>query len=242
MNVKDVKLDREVVFSALVGSHNYNLNHKDSDKDYKIFVYPTFDDLYDKEMYHTKSITPDLDYEVHDIRKLPYLLYAANLNYLEILFSEEVKSNNAPLTRCIWNFKDDIVTMNIPKMFDACVGSANEKYKHLDGTAGTQHLVEAYGYDTKQAMHCYRNLDFLTKFHNHGFIDFAEILRYNGRDREFMFSILNGAFTEAEFKEMIDNKIVQVNELKEDYKSFTVDDELYAWLIDLVKTSIRSIL
>jgi len=34
------------MLQILVGSHNYNLNNENSDKDYKIFVCPTFEDLY----------------------------------------------------------------------------------------------------------------------------------------------------------------------------------------------------
>ena len=43
--------ERKVVFKALVGSHNYNLNDETSDKDYKYFVLPTFDDLYTGKMF-----------------------------------------------------------------------------------------------------------------------------------------------------------------------------------------------
>ena len=38
--------NRKFAFKSLVGSHNYNLNIETSDKDYKVFVFPTFDDLY----------------------------------------------------------------------------------------------------------------------------------------------------------------------------------------------------
>ena len=31
---------RTVAFKSLVGSHNYNLNTPESDKDYKVFVLP----------------------------------------------------------------------------------------------------------------------------------------------------------------------------------------------------------
>ena len=38
--------DRQWLIKALVGSHNYNLNTETSDKDYKVFVLPTFNELY----------------------------------------------------------------------------------------------------------------------------------------------------------------------------------------------------
>ena len=42
---------RIAVLKALVGSHNYNLNTESSDKDYKYFVLPTLDDLYDGTIF-----------------------------------------------------------------------------------------------------------------------------------------------------------------------------------------------
>ena len=55
---------RNVAFKALVGSHNYNLNTSDSDKDYKLFVIPTLDDLYFNKSFltlivHLGSISSD---------------------------------------------------------------------------------------------------------------------------------------------------------------------------------------
>ena len=43
--------NRVSVLKALVGSHNYNLNTPESDKDYKLFVLPTYDDLYERKDY-----------------------------------------------------------------------------------------------------------------------------------------------------------------------------------------------
>ena len=47
---------RETVFKALVGSHNYNLADKNSDKDYKVFVLPTFEDLYNGVQYSKQTV------------------------------------------------------------------------------------------------------------------------------------------------------------------------------------------
>ena len=42
----EMNLGGKELFRVLTGSHNYNMNTPESDKDYKIFVLPTFDDLY----------------------------------------------------------------------------------------------------------------------------------------------------------------------------------------------------
>ena len=93
--------DREVVFKALVGSHNYNLNTETSDKDYKYFVLPTFEDIYYNKTISKNVVSEDVDYTVHDIRKLPMLWWKTNINFVEPLFSREVMYNKNHIK---WNY------------------------------------------------------------------------------------------------------------------------------------------
>lgn len=155
-------MDRKFVFKALVGSHNYNLNVDEientktgerfptSDRDYKVFVLPTFEDLYKGNMY--------------DIRKLPNILYKANINFIEVLFSNEIIINDELgreqklMLSKIFENKDEIARMNLPRLYNSCSGMFLNKMKLLKkGTDGTQHLVDTFGYD------CYsEDTEFLT--------------------------------------------------------------------------------
>ena len=110
---------RKEAFKALVGSHNYNLNTQTSDKDYKVFVLPTFDDLFSGRQF-SKATTGEIDIEYHDIRKLSNLLWKSNINFLEVLFSEELEINTS-LTKDskdkieeIINLKDQILEWTYP--------------------------------------------------------------------------------------------------------------------------------
>lgn len=85
--------ERLWVFKSLVGSVNYNLHTETSDMDYKVFVIPSFDDLYFSRVYSESISTEEEDLEIHDIRKLDKMLYKSNVNFLEILFSEEIIIN-----------------------------------------------------------------------------------------------------------------------------------------------------
>ncbi len=90
--------DRKIVLKALVGSHNYNLAtgvsvHSDtgiafpaSDKDYKVFILPTFEDLYNGEMYSEQIIGEKVDWDIHDIRKLSSILFKANINPINTMY------------------------------------------------------------------------------------------------------------------------------------------------------------
>lgn len=175
---------RKEIFRAIVGSHNYNLNDESSDKDYKVFVSPTFDDLYFGDMYHNSVITETVDYDYHDIRKLPELFWKANVNFLEVLFSEQIeisddnKADTKAILRAIFTWaRNDLAKMNLPYLYKSCIGMHITKKKQIDkGTSGTQYLVEQFGYDTKQAMHSVRILDFLKRFADSEFNDFKSAI------------------------------------------------------------------
>ena len=123
-------MDRKVSFKALVGSHNYNLQTETSDKDYKAFFIPSFIDLYYGEKY-SKSITSDTeDIEYHDIRKLPDMLWKSNVNFLEVLFSVEVEKYDELYDK-LRSKREEIARMNLPYLYDACMGMFNQKYKEF---------------------------------------------------------------------------------------------------------------
>ena len=110
---------RTVAFKSLVGSHNYNLNTPESDKDYKVFVLPTFDDLYFNNSFSKSYIGETEDFDTHDIRKCSSLWYKANVNFLEVLFSKrflvnaELDDKSKLLIYQIYDMRNDIAKMNL---------------------------------------------------------------------------------------------------------------------------------
>lgn len=255
-------MERKVALKALVGSHNYNLSVDEvmidgiefpaSDKDYKVFVLPTFEDLYKGQRYANQIIGETEDLDIHDIRKLSDLLYKANINYLEVLFSneiiisEELNSTQRIFIKKLLNNRDDIARMNLPHLFNACGGMYLKKMSLLrKGTEGTQHLVEAFGYDTKQALHAYRVINFIERFAKTDFKDFKGAITYSVEEREFMLEIKHGFFTVESFENFItfyhDSRFKQ---FKDAYHSFEPNVELKErideWIMKLVKYGIRS--
>ena len=196
-------IDRKVLLQALTGSHNYNLATEGSDKDYKVFTLPTFEDLYDGKFYKKNIITDTVDKDVKDIRQLPSLLYKSNIAYLELLFSEDVEYFNSSL-RELFHLKDEIARINLSQLFKSTGGLYKERLKRIDkATEGTQHLVDRYGYNTKEAMHTFRSIDLLIKFEHEGFKDFGGCMRYEDTEREWMIDIKNGRFTREGFVSFI---------------------------------------
>lgn len=155
----------------LVGSHNYNLNTEESDKDWKVFLYPTFDNLY-KGTYNTRPtiITEDEDVETKDIRQMLDLFYKCNPAYFELLYSKETDHSDnmedSKFLKYIMRNRDGIIFHNLPKFFSACMGTYNQKRSSLlKGTSGTVHLMEKFGYDTKAGTHAFRNLDIIERLY-----------------------------------------------------------------------------
>ena len=158
----------------LVGSHNYNLETPSSDKDWKVFNYPTFEHLFKGEYNNAPSIlSEDEDVEYKDIRQLVPLLLKCNPSYLEVLYSKETEHSDemekSKFLKFIQDNRDAIAFHNLPKFFDACVGMYHQKRKLLEkSTQSTKHYKEyewdgEYGYDFKAGMHAFRSLDLIER-------------------------------------------------------------------------------
>ncbi|MER2007172.1 MAG: nucleotidyltransferase domain-containing protein [Psychrobacillus sp.] len=237
--------NRNVVLKALVGSHNYNLATPESDKDYKVFVTPTFEELY-KGIRFQKDILKHEDdgndYSIHDIRKIPDLFFKANLNYLEILSSNDlvIPMGNPELNQ-ITAMKKEIFKMNLPHLFNACKGMYFNKMKLIyKGTEGTMHLVEKFGYDTKQAQHAYRCMKFIVDFEATNFEDFDNALRYSGEEEEWMRDIKGGELRPEVFENFAKHYFEStfIN-LSKKYNEQPVNFELKSEIDDLIMSVVK---
>lgn len=254
---------RKIVFKALVGSHNYNLNDETSDKDYKYFVLPTFDDLYSGKMFSTSKIGTQEDYDVHDIRSLGHLFWKANINFIEILYSKEVDSgdfytspkghygDNFGILHQIFDIRDKIVTMNLPYLYNACIGMYCQKMAQIkktreNPTTTTNPVIiaslEKYGYDTKNALHAYRVLDFLRRFKDFNW-DFKEAITYDNigtRERDYLLSIKHGEWDWDDYREMVSTANDIAAGYEKYYKEKEPDLETKERLENLIKELVRA--
>lgn len=237
------------IFTSLVGSHNYNLNTPGSDEDKKSFVAPTFDCLYGAnlikpESYH-KQLKADLDIEFHDIRKLESVFYKANTSFLEILFSENIEINSYYEEEMeeLLNLRKNIAKMNLPYLYESSVGIFFSRKKLMTKrTDNNSHLIDKYGYDPKQALHCFRALDFLKRFQNTGFNDFKDAIYYKDKDpmREYLFKIRNGEMSLEYLESMLERKLA-VTEMycKKAYRERTFDEVTNQKLINTIKKIVK---
>jgi uncharacterized protein len=230
---------RFLAVNALTGSHNYNLNTPKSDKDYKFFVFPNFDDLYAGRMFSNAITSPTLDATCHDVRQLVELVWKANLNFIEVLFSEECVRDSA--LDFIFSARDSLATMNLFGFFKATYGMHLMKIKDLrKGTGNTTNLVEQFGYDTKQACHALRCLYVISRFMSFGYMGKALWFESNDPTRQTLLDVKAGKYTEAEFLELVDVwHGVWKNDAEEFYRNTTPDETAYKWAQDKLKEIVR---
>ena len=118
--------DRKIALKALVGSHNYGINDENSDRDYKYFVFPSWEDIYTGKKFTASHNSETEDYTVHDIRELAKFLCKANINFLEVLFSTELTGDQRILDLFV-PLREMFICMNYTAFYKGCLGTFDNK-------------------------------------------------------------------------------------------------------------------
>jgi len=232
------------MIKCLIGSQNYGLDGPDSDKDYYIYNIPTLDDL-----YYNKSLVEERPYEnginfYKDIRSLANMIHRASFNQLEILYSKERTIVESCLG--LWNWMQDnrenIIMANVGRLHSSTLGEMNRRINDLEKgkyTAGTHHLFDKYGYDTKNAMHAFRlywtfiNLierdPFEFEFHMTSNIDNLLIIKNGHYHKDHMINILKDAI----------NRLSKCFDLNKYKKNDNLANELETRIFDVVRNNIK---
>jgi len=233
--------DRKLVFAALVGSHNYNLARPDSDKDYKVFCFPSFEDLYNGKMYTKNFVSDEYDYLVHDVRRLPEFLFKGNYSFLEVLFSDVVGDYETGMNLFLFlhENRNELVKMNLTNMYNAALGSAYEKRKKLSYVSpSTQTDVLTYGYSRKEAVHAARLYQLLIKYVETE--DYQQALKVEGFRKEVLLDLYAGKYSLEEVQNLLD-MYKHLAQLTENfyYHSTQPNHKLYEELKSLVKQTVK---
>lgn len=238
----------KTAFKALVGSHNYNLTNVHSDKDYKEFYFPSFDDLYGGNMGSISKKVNGNDVEYHDIRKLPQMLWKANVNFIEVLFSQEAQSNSNVYTE-LYEIRESIARMNLPYLYDACIGMMFSKLKDANRDSDYVDMRES---DDSRKLKISKSLyqvarirKFLFDYAATDFIDFQSSIFVDESDMQYdyLMRLKNGIiipFIEVRsFQDAISLDKPDMKALKEKYKSQIKNEETHKDVEDIVKDYVR---
>lgn len=230
---------RKVALASLVGSHNYNLNTETSDKDYKFFAFPTFEDLYKNTKYVKSIVSDSVDYTVHDIRELPKLLWKGNINFLEVLVSQEMYVDES--LQGVLN-RDDFLVMNKGVFFDACRGTAKQKISKLHKySENNQFMEEKFGYNTKEACHALRVLWTLENYELLEFKDFKSAIYFDVGDcsRDILLAIKSGHYTEKEFMNIYNQYEKDSLNYKDEFYSIKPNIKAYNELDNIIYQAVK---
>ena len=177
----------EVVYVALYGAQNYNLQREGSDFDYKAVVVPKLEDV----VFNVKptSVTlnlPEIDgqVDVKDIRLMIDQWKKGASNFVELLFSDWFWINPEYYLLMSW-FRENaeqIAFANVPSAVKAMGGMIEEKFHALDHPYPVQvDEVNEFGYAAKQLSHEMRLASMLKRFMHSSY---AELLKPSGVDKE----------------------------------------------------------
>jgi predicted nucleotidyltransferase len=220
------------------------LNNQYSDKDYKKFFYPNFDDLYSGGQYSKAIVSDDEDVEYHDIRKLPNLLYKSNVNFMEVLFSEEYEVYETEIYSKIIALRDELAKMNIPYLYDACFGMYIQKMKEFNRDKAKELDEDLARKTYKHAMSSYRILDFLNRYQQSAFSSFKQAIQYDSKDqtRALLLDIRSGKYSFDQLQELMNQKEKEIRAIEDVYKSFKANQSLKEKFEQLIKESVKAAL
>lgn len=229
--------NRKLVYKAVAGSVNRNLHDENSDIDIKMFVLPTFDDLYESKVYKNFTTSDEQDVEIHDIRKLSKLLYNSNLSYLELFFSAVKDTNGYSKMDALVDMREELPKINLQSLYNSCLGMFNGQKKDLTNANSElqKEIISKYGYNTKKAMMAMHFLKFITRYYETDFSNFQHAIWYENRDRDFMLSIKHGKYDFYQVSKMLEDELDKAETLKSQYHSFEINNETNDKVNKLIK-------
>lgn len=161
----------QVVFIALQGSQNYNLQTPNSDVDTKLVVVPSLDNLiFNRKPVSTTHVRRNNEHtDWKDIRLMFNTFRKQNLNFIEILYSPWVLVNNNYKEELIPLFEDrDKIGFYCPvKAVQTMRGIALNKYDAIEkDTPAHKEDLEKFGYSPKELHHLIRIYYFMKNYIN----------------------------------------------------------------------------
>lgn len=181
------------MYMGLYGSQNYMLDDENSDVDAKAIVIPSLNDLIESNEVST-SYTNDNDeiLDVKDIRVMFKQFLKSNVNFLEILFTNDYIYNKefSSEVAAIRDMREDIARYDIKTLVKANYGMMINKFKSLTKVRpSTEKVITLYGYSGKDACHIVRMSELINNFIVNG-MSFKSSLDVRNSGKEHLMRML----------------------------------------------------
>ena len=172
-----------IVGVFLQGSQNYNMDDADSDVDTKCLIIPSLDEIVlasqpvstthcivDGKLVHTEEEKMGAEHcDAKDIRLYWKTLLKANINFVEILFTDHyiINSMYEELWNQILSMRESVARVNPLAAVKAMMGMVSEKYFALTHRYPSRvEWLDKFGYDPKQLHHLIRIYHFMYAYVN----------------------------------------------------------------------------
>ena len=157
-----------VIFVGYYGAHNYKLNTKSSDYDFKAIITPSFEDI----VLERKPVSTTIDLsnglcDVKSIRLMMNCWKKQNVNFIELLFTEYgwVNPEYEKVLKPLFDNNEKIAHYDELHAINCIKGMQMEKYHALFKPYPSQKdVVDKYGYAAKQLCHIWRLKDLISKY------------------------------------------------------------------------------
>lgn len=207
------------------GSQNYGLDTQLSDVDTRLIVLPSFEDivLNKKPVSYTKVLPNDEHIDFKDIRLFIDCLKKQNMAYLECIFTPYKMASSVYWNewQALLNEREAIARYNPYKAVKTMKGIAMEKYHAMEHRYPTKvHLIDTYGYDSKQLMHLLRIEQYLGRYIDG--VKYADCLQAPMDD--YLLDVKNYHYNLEAARIVANTAINNITRVADDYCSKTKDE------------------
>ena len=215
----------QIVGIFLQGSQNYGLDYEKSDIDTKLIVIPSFEDIaFNRKPVSTTHVRKNDEHiDFKDIRLYMQTFRKQNLNFLEILFTDFKIVN--PEHEANWGVlvdnRERIARYNPYQAIKSMKGIAMEKYHAMEHRYPTKtHLIDTYGYDSKQLMHLLRIEQYLGRYIDG--VKYADCLQASMS--HYLLDVKNYHYNLEAARIVANTAINNITRVADDYCSKTKDE------------------
>lgn len=207
------------------GSQNYGLDTPSSDVDTRLIVLPSFEDivLNKKPVSYTKVLPNEEHIDFKDIRLFIECLKKQNMAYLECIFTSYKMASSVYWSdwQALLNEREAIARYNPYKAVKTMKGIAMEKYHAMEHRYPTKaHLIDTYGYDSKQLMHLLRIKKYLERYIDG--VKYADCLQAPMGD--YLLKVKDYRYSLGEAKCIAKTALDKIVLMADDYCSKTKDE------------------
>ena len=210
-----------IIYIALQGSQNYQLNTDMSDIDTKTLVIPTLQEivLNSKPHSYTHIMENNEHCDIKDIRLMFECFRKQNVNFLEILFTDYyfVKEEYREDIERLRGLNEDIAHYNNYAAINCMAGMAMEKFKALEHPYPTiKWKIDKWGYDGKQLHHILRMENFIDAFFNGASFKTC-LTTFHINERGVLMAAKENLYSLLDAERMARKSMEHIDQMKEDY-------------------------